>query len=142
MKLEFADGTRLTVLNIFGGSQYIQGSNRDVLTIEVSPDVTTPELLRAAFQDPSKTSLLATVTTQEVADPTEEDPDHKKTVEVRAEIGTDYTIYLSCSNELRENKVEPGVLEPASTTEVNVVKVAQMTYMEKLLAQILAGQKQ
>ena len=122
MKLEFADGTQLNVLTIHGGKQYIRGGQRDVLTIDVSPaDATIAELI-ALFQSGEKTGVLTSI------DDSGE----------RHEIGADYVLYLSVSNELREIASEPGVLEPPVYEEVNAVKIAQLTYVEKHTEQLLS----
>ena len=39
MKLIFADNTEMEIKNIFGNPEYVQGFNRDVLTIEIDPKV-------------------------------------------------------------------------------------------------------
>ena len=121
MKLVFADGSQIDVRAIRGGQQYIQGAYRDVLTIEVDPAEYAISVLKELFRDAEKTAWLATVQ--------DDDPD------VQHVIGTDYTIYLSASNEMREVMPEPGTLAQPIFEEINVVKIAQVTYMEKVIAE-------
>ena len=115
MKLEFADGTQIEVISIHGGQQHIRGAQRDVLTIDVDPEEHTINELIVLFRDAEKTASLKTI-----SDDAE-----------RNEIGAEYTIYLSATNEMREIPPEPGVLEPTEYVSVNVVKIAQLTYAEK-----------
>ena len=137
MKLEFADGSQMEIRTIHGGQQYIQNANRDVLTIEIDPAVCALAELKDNFQDTAKTCLLATIQTNDVS----VNQDGSEAIEERQEVGTDYTLYLSAANEVREIRSEPGVLEPPKTEEINIIKVAQLSYMEKLLTQILGAQK-
>ena len=118
MKLIFADDTQLEVRTIYGGRQFVRNADRDVLAVEVDPaECTVPGLIEL-FQDAGKTVLLTTVQTNDGA-------------EERTDIGTDYTLYLSASNEVREIKPNPGFLTQPATEEVNIVKIAQLTYAEK-----------
>lgn len=147
MKLIFADNTSIEVKTIFGGQQYLQNAMRDVLTIELGPDVADLDTLKDMFSDKKKTSVLKTSTTQLVAAEVSEAGAEEEGYtpqpemiekEMVTEVGQDYTLYLSTANEIREVKAGvPGQVQAPVMEEVCIVKVAQVTYMEKLLEQLL-----
>lgn len=144
MKLIFTDNTSIEVKTIFGGQQYLQNAMRDVLTIELAPDVADLDTLKAIFSDKQKTSVLKTSTTQlvpvkdtEAAEGEDTPQSEMVEKEMITEVGQDYTLYLSTSNEVREVKTAPGQVQAPVMEEVCIVKIAQVTYMEKLLEQLL-----
>jgi hypothetical protein len=127
MILQFADKTELAVNAVRGGQQFVQNANRDVLTIEVPVESASFDNLRAIFQDRNKTKELCTIMENEDGD------------QVRNSLGMHYTLYLSVTNEQKEIIAPPGSVEPPEYREVNTVRIAQLTYTEYQLEQILAG---
>lgn len=136
MKILFADDTQLEVIAVRGGQQYLQNAMRDVLTIETDPANASVATLRELFSDKEKTAFLRTVTEAEIPN---DETDETETREIVSEIGEGYTLYLSASNEVREQPVTPGQIVPPQTVEINTVRVAQITYLEKLLEQALGA---
>jgi len=123
MKIIFADNTELEVRSIMGGLSRIQNADRDMLSIEVDPSIANTEELRNLFIDKDKTTRIRTSVIEDDQ-------------ELVSEVGEDYTIYISATNERREVRGEPGIIGPPEWEEVNIVKIAQLTYMEKLLEKL------
>lgn len=123
MRIKFADNTMLDVLSIQGQSGFIQGTTRDTLTVFVDPNAASVEKLIQIFTDPKKTKEIYEIDAA------------GKTINL---IGTNYTIYLSVMNQHREVPVTKDYSD-IETENVNIVKIAQKTYQEHLLEQILAG---
>ncbi|MDL2233194.1 hypothetical protein LJC63_06395 [Ruminococcaceae bacterium OttesenSCG-928-L11] len=124
--LLLADNTELEVKAIHGSKQYVQNANRDVLTIEIPVKGIAFDTLVSYFQDEDKTKHLYTKVYDEAGEMTEND------------IGQHYSIYLSASLENRESQSVPGTLAPPEIESIYVVKIAQITYMELQLQQLLA----
>ena len=126
-KLVFADNTELEIYNVSGGPRYIQNAQRDVLTIRVPPEAATLDELIAMFKDPAKTASLVTVQEQEINGEVQQITNH---------IGEHYTLYVSAANTVDE-KPAPGSVAPPEMVEYNEVVIAQKTYMEIMVEQIL-----
>ena len=144
MKLIFADNTEMEIKNIFGNPEYVQGFNRDVLTIEIDPKVADLNKIQEIFKDSSKTKVLTTkevrkvqelVETEEIDEQTKEKKKEMKEVEkeITTQIGQWYTIYISSVNEVKEIKTVTGVPSENPTEEVNKVKIGQLTHTEMQL---------
>ena len=125
MKIIFADETEIEVKTIYGMSQRIQNADRDVLIIEIDPNIADTEQLRDIFTDKNKTRRIRTSTI------IEED-------ESISDVGNDYTLYLSVSNERREVHNTPGEINAPEWEIINIVKIAQLTYMEKMIETLLS----
>jgi len=121
MKIIFADNSEIEVKTIFGSPCRVQNADRDMLTIEVDPTVANTEGLRTVFMDKSKTSRIRT----------------QDELGQISEVGEDYTIYISSTNERREVVHAPGSINPPEWEEINIVKIAQLTYMEKLVESLM-----
>lgn len=130
MVLEFNDTSRLEVLTIIGGPKLINGVLRDTLEIEVDPSTINFDELKRQFKE-EKVSKLYTY----VDDVDEEG----NAVQVRTEIGEDYTIFVSISDEERKIVQPPGKVVPDQYEEVYIVTIAQITYAEKLVKEIQAS---
>lgn len=130
MVLEFNDTSRLEVLTIIGGPKLINGVLRDTLEIEVDPSTINFDELKRQFKE-EKISKLYTY----VDDIDEEG----NAVQVRTEIGEDYTIFVSISDEERKIVQSPGKVLPDKYEEVYIVTIAQITYAEKLVKEIQAS---
>ena len=144
MKLIFADNTEMEIKNIFGNPEYVQGFNRDVLTIEIDPKVADLNKIQEIFKDSSKTKVLTTkelrkvqelVETEEIDEQTKEKKKEMKELEkeITTQIGQWYTIYISSVNEVKEIRSVTGTPTENPTEEVNKVKIGQLTHTEMQL---------
>jgi len=119
MILEFADGTQLEVLIIFGepivGDDEIE---RDNLTIDVDPSVATLEQLEEIFKDPNKTDKLYTYVNNGVE------------ANAKVEIGEGYNKFIYAINEDKLVREIPGKITRKKFQNVNSVRIAQLTYDE------------
>ena len=119
MILEFADGTQLDVLIIFGepiiGDDEIE---RDNLTIDVDPSVATLEQLEEIFKDVKKTDHLYAYVSNGSQGTT------------KVEIGEGYNKFIYAINENKLVKEIPGKITRKKFQNVNSVRIAQLTYDE------------
>ena len=122
MILEFVDESSIDVIAIFGSPVNINGTIRDVLTIEVDPATTSQNKLREIF---SNTDNLAHLYTYE-----DEVNENDEIITSKIEIGEGYTILLNVEKEARKVEKFPGKITPDEFTSVLVVTIAQMTYDE------------
>lgn len=122
MILQFKDGSKLNVLDIFGGPRLIMGVMRDTLRIEVDPSTTSFGELKALFKNNPNTSTLYSYT--DAVD------DQNRPVIKKNEIGEGYEIFVSITDEERRITPPPGKMAPDQIEEVFVVTIAQMTYQE------------
>lgn len=122
MILEFVDESSIDVIAIFGSPVNINGTIRDVLTIEVDPATTSQNKLREIF---SNTDNLAHLYTYE-----DEVNENDEIVTSKIEIGEGYTILLNVEKETRKVEKFPGKITPDEFTSVLVVTIAQLTYDE------------
>ena len=127
MILEFANGDQIQVNAIYGSPKLINGVMRDVLRIEINPELYEFDELKSKFKDNPNTSTLYTY-------PEIENADNASTM--KTEIGEGYKIFVSISDEERHIQQVPGKLAPAITEEVYVVTIAQQTYEEYQLENI------
>lgn len=123
MILEFADGDQISVDAIYGSPKLIGGVMRDVLRIELSPELYTFDELKSKFKDNPNTSTLYTYS-------------ESNGEKVKNEVGKGYKIFVSISDEEKHIQHVPGKLAPAVTKEVYVVTIAQQTYEEYQLENI------
>lgn len=114
MTLEFLDGKKIEVRDIFGGPRLVMGAMRDTLRIEIDPSTIDFNTLKSYFKDNPNTSKLYTY------DDSQE----------RSLIGEGYKIFVSISDEERKIQPPPGKIAPEQTEEIYVVQIAQQTYQE------------
>jgi len=131
-KIIFADNTELEIEAVYGGARFFSGAQRDVLTIKVSPDAITLSDLQATFKNPAKTieMHLVSVSTESA---------NGNPVETRSTLGEQYTMFVSVANKVEQAAVMPGTIAPPESNEYLEVEIAQKTYMEIMVEQILAG---
>ena len=122
MILEFVDGSSIDVIAIFGSPVNINGTMRDVLTIDIDPNTISQNKLREIFNN---TNNLAHLYTYE-----DEVNENDEIVTSKIEIGEGYTILLNVEKETRKVEKFPGKITPDEFTSVLVVTIAQMTYDE------------
>lgn len=118
--LEFKNKSQIKVMTILGGPINIDGITRDVLTIEVDPNIIDINTLRRIFEDAENISHLYTYESDEdciLAD-------------TRIEIGEGYTILLGIEEITRKITPFPGKIVPDSFETIYTVTLAQMTYEE------------
>lgn len=120
MILEFANKSKINVLTIIGGPVNLDGITRDVLTIEIDPEVIPIETVERIFNDTKNLSHLYTY---------ESDEDGVLADE-RIEIGEGYTILLGIEKINRKINPFPGKIVPDTFETVCNVTLAQMTYDE------------
>jgi hypothetical protein len=112
MILELKDGTKVIVNSIFGGPKKINGTERDVLRIEVDPTIYTASSLETLFKNNPNTDKLYTYPTN---DAKESD---------RKEIGEGYTLFVSLQLESKHRLQVPGSVVTESTDSVYMVTIA------------------
>lgn len=146
MKLIFADDTTLEIKNIFGGPEFIQAANRDVLTIEVDPKVADLNKLKEIFSDKEKIKFLKTSEMKKINELVDVEDGKQEMKEVEKEIITElgnyYTLYLGCQNEVREVRSIQASPNQFPMEEVNKVRIGQMTYAEMQMEKMMAFMKQ
>lgn len=120
MILELDNNVQIEVLTILGGPVNVDGITRDVLTIEIDPDVVPMDTLKRVFGNIDSLAHLYTY---------EEDEDGVDLPE-KIEIGEGYTIVLGIEEETRKVTPFPGKIVPDTYETINVVTLAQMTYDE------------
>ncbi len=133
-KITLKNGTELPVIRVIGGSQNIQNANRDTLTLYFD-GVGGLDALLAKLAD---TNQIAIVTTKSV---TETDPDTNVSTThdvTQTNLYTDYTIMFKRVIE-QEIVTAETPTTPAVYEDVYVVGVAQKTYLEKMVAQLLGA---
>lgn len=129
MILEFLNGDQLNVKAIFGGPRLISGIMRDTLRIEIDPKTISFDDLKNKFKDNPNVAKLYTYS--------ESTDSEGKVNAVKTEMGEGYKIFVSISDEERHVQQVPGKLAPAVTEEVYIVTIAQQTYEEFLLEQMV-----
>jgi len=131
-KIIFADNTELEIVAVFGSARFFSGAQRDVLTIKVNPDVITLSKLQTLFKDSKKTAEmhLVSVSTESA---------NGNPVETRSTLGEQYTMFVSVANKVEQAAVMPGTIAPPESNEYLEVEIAQKTYMEIMIEQILGG---
>lgn len=117
MMLEFLDGSKLQVLDIYGGPKDVLGAVRDVLTIEFDPSYTSFEELREFFIDNPNTNRLFSHIIENGEN-------------VKKEIGIGYNLCVSISEIRRLIKTKPGTMEKPRIEDVYIVELGQQTYYE------------
>lgn len=121
MYIIFNDSTRLEVNTIFGGKEFHNNSEREVLRIELPSQ--SLDKLEEIFSDQNK---LKSITTDVNGD-----------INL---VGTDFTMLLSIARESRSvphpNPSYNGV--PTDPEKVTVVKIGQLTWVEKLISEVNA----
>ena len=119
MILEFADGTQIECLVIFGepiiGDDEIE---RDTLTIDFSPETATLSQLTEIFSNSEKTNHLYTYLSNE------------SQTNIKTEIGEGYNKFIYAINQHKPVRQIPGKILPRQFQNVNSVRIAQMTYEE------------
>lgn len=119
MKIKFLDGLELNVIQVNGSRRYFQGAQRDSLEFVFEKGVYSFDDLDAYFADKNKTRKITLI-----------DDTHNQYVY------DDYVIRVSMS-------LTPVVVEPATSTTPEVTEerysivMAQQTYTEKLIEQLL-----
>lgn len=119
MKIKFLDGLELDVIQVNGSKRYFQGAQRDSLEFVFEKGAYSFDDLDAYFADKNKTRKITLI-----------DDAHNQYVY------DDYVIRVSMS-------LTPVVVEPATSTTPEVTEerisviMAQQTYMEKLVEQLL-----
>lgn len=118
MKLIFADDSNIEVKDIFSMKTFIGGSHRESFSIEIEHGKYPIDDLIVLFSDIERTKDLRT-----------EDNDGSI-----YNIGKDFTLLMSVSYEKRDKSVPltSGATKP-EYTELTVVRIAQLTYVEKML---------
>ena len=127
--IEFADKTALKVIRISGGREFHRGHLRDTLMIDLKPADCSFQNTLDTFRDSSKTKQLFSISESDEID------------KQKYEIGTNYTILLSAGIEFRDVPVEPGHISPVEIEEVYTVKIAQKTFEELLLENLITEMK-
>lgn len=124
MQIKLADNTTITALKVDGGKQYIQGAQRDVLAIHIAKDAATFDALDTATGDATKTARITI-------------------------IGDDGSEALHEGYILRQSLASKPVLiapetadAPARYEERYIVELAQETYTERQIRQVLSGSAQ
>ena len=120
MRLVFADETELDVIRIYGASRVYQGAMRDELAIEIDPDAAAYDELIKIFEDTDKTAALSTISDEGE----------------RSLIGADYSLLTSISQERRDVPRPPGEIAEPISESVIVVRVAQLSYVEKHMQEL------
>lgn len=117
MVLEFADGTQLTILDIYGGPRDTLGATRDVLSIEFDTNTISFKELREFFMDNPNTNQLFTYVLENGE-------------ETKKEIGIGYNICISIAEVRRLIKTRPGTIVKPEIEDLYIVELAQQTYYE------------
>lgn len=135
-KIKLADGTELQPLNINGNNKcYHQASNlyngisRDSLGLHFAKADYTFEQLNNIFSDTSKISKIDILYT-EMVQGTDAEGEPTNTEVEKADSYTDYTLKISVALESVETVIATAST-PAVTEERWVVRLAQVTYLEK-----------
>ena len=119
MTIRLADGTELEALKVDGGKRYVQNAQRDVLTFWFAKETANFEELDAAFGSAQNTERI-TITGDDGAEALHEG----------------YILRLSLA--LVPVVVTPETVDaPAVTEERYSVEMAQETYTERLIRQIV-----
>ena len=119
MKIKFLDGLELDAIQVNGSRRYFQGAQRDSLEFVFEKGVYSFDDLDEYFSNKSKTSKITLI----------DDAQNQY-------IYDDYVIRVSMS-------LTPVVVEPATSTTPEVTEerysivMAQQTYTEKLIEQLL-----
>lgn len=119
MQVKLADETTLDVIQINGARRHYQGANRDTLEIVFDKSSNDLSTLDTTFSDESKLTAITIISTDGAEN-----------------LYNDYVIKIG----VRTEKVvinEGDSNTPDETAERIFVTVAQQTYVEKLLAQLL-----
>lgn len=125
-KVKFGE-TELSVVRVVGSKEVIKGAQRDVLTFHFETDAA--ESLEALIKKIGTPAQLTIISDTQK----EEGTENPKTF-----IYKDYTILTKRS--IESELVKPETSEkPAEYKDVYIVGLAQMTYTEKLLAQLQAA---
>ena len=120
-KLVLTDGQVINVITVNGEGRFIQNANRDTLIIRVPVDELNLDELKNIFKDKALIDSMKYLN---------EENEELNTME-------HYTMYISCSNVSKEVRLEPGVIAPPTYEEYNQVEIAQVTYIELMLEQLL-----
>lgn len=124
--LEFNDGYKLNVLNIFGGPVNIDGIIRDVLTIEIDTKTDTIDNINKIFNNSANLIHLYSY---------ESDYNENGDItDIKIEIGEGYTILLGVEEITRKVDHFSGKILPDEYETIYSVTIAQMTYEEWILA--------
>jgi len=119
MILEFADGSQLEVLVIFGDTIIDDDEiERDALTIDIDPNIATIEELKLIFNDSTKTDHLYTYLNNDGIN------------QVKTEIGEGYNKFIYAVNENKLVRQIPGKITKKQFQNVNSVRIAKLTYDE------------
>ena len=119
MKITLANGTELEAIKVDGGKRFVQNAQRDVLTFWFAKEAANFEELDAAFGSAQNTERI-TITGDDGAEALHEG----------------YILRLSLS--LVPVVVTPETVDaPAVTEERYSVEMAQETYTERLIRQIV-----
>ncbi len=122
MNIKFKDNTEISPLVVFGDSRFFQNAQRSTLEFVFAKGDYTLEELDAYFTDPNKTNKVTIVN----------DSDEEF-------IYDDYSLRVSMS--LAPVVITPETsTEPAVTEERITIVMAQKTYIEKMIEQLLAVQ--
>lgn len=122
MTIRLADGTELEALKVDGGKRYVQNAQRDVLTFWFAKGAVSFEALDAAFGSAERTGRI-TLAGEDGAETLYEG----------------YILRLSLA--LAPVVTTPETADaPAVTEERYSVEMAQETYMERLVRQIITAE--
>lgn len=125
------NGTELTG-EVYGARQFYQNANRDVLTFKIDADGRSFDATVALFADADE------IVVEDARVETEYDEDGNPVTREITESFTyaDYTIPVKRAIEREEVSPETPI-SPAVYRDVFVISLAQKTYMEKQLEQVL-----
>ncbi|MBB5148669.1 ribonuclease H family protein [Ureibacillus thermosphaericus] len=133
-KIKLIDGTELDIVKVDGERTFYQNANRDTLKFVFDKNKYDLNSIDSIFSDINKIQTITILLQQETINPGTGEID----IITSEYIYNDYVLKMSISSETIV--VEEGdSTKPPVTVERIVAKVAQQTYIEKMLSQLLGA---